>query len=524
MRPLWDFPGGIELTEHTAESTARPVTEAAIPDELVIPVQQNVGATPTVSVHAGDYVRDGEPLAEAIDGISAAVHASSSGTVTAIEERPVPHPSGLPAPCVVIATDGRDEAAPYLPALPESELTAETLARRAAACGLVGLGGAMFPTHSKLQAGDDQPLASLIINGAECEPWISADEMLMRTRADRVIEGARLTARALEPAETVVAVEADKTEAIAALSDARDAAGAQAIEIVGVPKRYPVGGEKQLIQVLTGREVPSGDIPPSIGVVCLNVATVAALRDAVRDGRPVTRRYVSVTGDGLNEPRVMQARIGTAFRPIIEQAGGYTPDVDRLIVGGPMMGFAVDSDTIPITKGSNCILAGTQTLFPRPEPALPCIRCSACSDACPASLLPQQLYWYARADDLEQTEGHHVFDCIECGICAEVCPSHIPLVDYFRYAKDAILERDEERNKADLARRRFEARKERLAREEAEKRARREARKAALQGRSRQAPDRDERKQAVQDALARSRQRRNGENTDPRGDGSEDEG
>jgi electron transport complex protein RnfC len=519
MRPLWDFPGGIELPDHTAESTVRPVTTAPIPAELVIPLQQNSGTAPTVTVRVGDTVRRGDRLAAPGEAVSAAVHASSSGTVTAIEDRPVPHPSGLPARCVVIATDGRDAPAPPLPAMTEDQLTPEGLAERAEACGVVGLGGATFPTHAKLDAPGDGSVATLILNGAECEPWISADEMLMRTRAERVIEGARLTARALQPAETVIAVEDDKTETLAALTDARDAAGAEAIEIVAVPARYPVGGEKQLIQVLTGREVPSGDVPPSIGVVCLNVATAVALRDAVRDGQPVTQRFISVTGDGVAEPRVVEARIGTPLTELVALAGGYAHGVDRLIMGGPMMGFSLDTDVMPVTKGSNCLLAGTTSLFPRPQPALPCIRCSACSDACPASLLPQQLYWYARADDLEQTEDHQVFDCIECGICAEVCPSHIPLVDYFRYAKDAIRRRDEDRRKAELARQRYEARKERLAREEAEKRARREAKKAALKQGSSKTPGHDERKQAVQDALARARQRKRGG-----GDGNGSEG
>lgn len=505
MRPLWDFPGGIDLPEHTDEATARPVAEMPLPPELVVPVQQNNGTAPIVDIAVGDYVRTGDRLASPADAFSSVLHAPSSGTVTAIEERPVPHPSGLPATCIVIRTDGIDRAADPLPAIDDGDLTTETLAERATACGIVGLGGAMFPTGAKLTADDGEGLASLIINGAECEPWIASDEMLMRTRAEALIDGAHLTATALQPAETVIAVEEDKTEAIAALTEARDAANADAIEIVAVPARYPVGGEKQLIQVLTGREVPSGDVPPSIGVVCLNVATVDALRQAVRDGRPVTRRYVTVTGDGIREPRVMAAPVGTPLHALIEQAGGYAEGVDRLVVGGPMMGFAVDSDTVPVTKGSNCILAGTTHLFPRPEPALPCIRCAACSDACPASLLPQQLYWYTRADDLDQAEGHGVFDCIECGICAEVCPSHIPLVDYFRYAKDAIRARDEERRQADLARRRYEARRERLAREEADKRARREAKKAALKQGS---EGKDARKQAVQDALARARSRK----------------
>jgi electron transport complex protein RnfC len=509
MRPLWDFPGGLTLSNHTTESTQRPVAEGPLPEQLIIPVQQNLGDPPTVLVEPGEQVHIGTPLTEATCAHSARVHASASGTIAAIEDRPVPHPSGLPARCVVITPDGQDTGVDPLPALPAAELTASNLAERAAQCGVVGLGGATFPTDAKLTTGREQPLASLIINGAECEPWISADEMLMRTRAERIISGARLTAAALAPAETVIAVEDDKVEAIAALTEARDAAGAEAIEIVGVPARYPVGGERQLIQVLTGREVPSGDVPPSVGVVCLNVATVAALDDAARRGQPVTRRYVTVTGDGVNEPQVIEARIGTPFRELIAQAGGYQPGVQRLVVGGPMMGFAVATDAVPVAKGTNCLLAGTAALFPPPEPALPCIRCSACSDACPVSLLPQQLYWHAQADNLEATEEHALFDCIECGICAEVCPSHIPLVDYFRYAKDAIRERDEANRKAEIARQRYEARQQRLAREEADKRARREAKKAAL---NKGAGSRDERKQAVQDALARARQRRGGAN------------
>jgi len=516
MRALWDFPGGLELPDHSSAATARPLADAGLPPALIIPVHARPEHSVTVTVAPGDPILGGDRLAEPTDTLSVPVHASTSGTVVAVEQRPVPHPSGLPASCVVIEPDSADRWREPLAPLDPVTIAPATLAERARDCGIVGLGGASFPTHAKLDAPDEQPLASLIINGAECESWIASDEMLMRERAEAVIQGTQLTATVLEPGETVIAVEEDKEAALSALTQARDTLRAEGIEIVPVPARYPVGGEKQLIQVLTGREVPSGDIPPSIGIVCLNVATVAALDQAVRQGQPTTRRLVTVTGDGVRYPRVFDARIGTPFDELAHQAGGYTEGVERLIVGGPMMGFSVATDTVPVDKGTNCILAGTRALFPPAEPALPCIRCSACSDACPASLLPQQLYWYAAADELEQAEQHDLFDCIECGICAEVCPSHIPLVDYFRYAKDTVRARDAERQAADRARQRFQARRERLAREAADKRARREAKKAALKGQSNQAEDR---KHAVQDALARARQRRGGNDHNQDGDG-----
>jgi len=510
MRRLWEFPGGLHLDDHKAESTRRPVERLPLPATLTVPLQQHIGEAAEILVAVGDRVLGGQTLARATGYVSAAVHAGTSGTVTAVEERPVPHPSGLTAMCVVIDTDGRDQWVAPLPPLDWQASSPMELRQRVRECGLVGLGGAAFPSSVKLNPTGERALEHLIVNGAECEPWIACDDMLMRERAAEIVEGIRIVAHALRPREVLIGVEDNKPEAIDALRSAVEAAGAREIEVVPVPTRYPAGGEKQLVYTLTGKEVPSDGIPLQIGVVCHNVGTLAALRRAVVEGRPLTDRYVAVTGPGIREPRVVEALVGTPFRDLVDFCGGYAGDVDRLLMGGPMMGFAVADDGVALVKATNCILAATPALFPAPDTAMPCIRCGACTDACPASLLPQQLYWYARAQDFERVQDHSLFDCIECGACAYVCPSHIPLVQYFRYAKTEIWAQERDRQKADIARDRHEFRQLRLEREAREKREKRERKKAAL--RSRRAPEGeglsapgDDKKAAIDAALAKAR-------------------
>jgi electron transport complex protein RnfC len=330
------------------------------------------------------------------------------------------------------------------------------------------MGGATFPSAVKLNPG--KPIKTLIINGAECEPYITCDDRLMRERPQRVLEGARILQRILQCDECLIAVDDNMPEAL--LEIYKQMREAEPIELVRIPTLYPSGGEKQLIRILTGREVPSSGLPAQLGVICHNVATTAAIADAVLEGKPLLSRLVTLTGKGIAEPGNFRALIGTLASDLIAQAGGYRANPQQLILGGPMMGFDLASDAVPITKGANCLLCTTAEEAPRPEPAKACIRCGRCADVCPVRLLPQQLYWYSRAKDLEKAQDYNLFDCIECGCCSHVCPSHIPLVQYYRFAKNECWAQERERREAEHAKQRHEARLARLQRLEAERKAR----------------------------------------------------
>lgn len=477
-RQIWPFPGGLHLPEHKAESTGTPIRVAPIPPLLIHPLQQHIGAPAKALVVVGEKVLRGQPIAEADGYVSAPVHAGSSGTVIAIEERPVPHPSGLSALCIVIETDGQDTplAQPEWP--PQADYTAlepQELRQRVRRAGIAGLGGAAFPSFIKLNPG--RPVSTLILNGAECEPYISCDQMLMAERADEIVAGAGVILHAIKAPKCLIGVEDNKPESIQALRAA--AASDPRIEVVVVPTKYPQGGEKQLIMALTGKEVPSLGLPLDIGIVCHNVGTAAAVWRAVTQSQPLISRVVTVTGGGIAQPQNFEVRLGTPARFLIELAGG-DQDTARLIMGGPMMGFALRSPEVPVIKATNCLLLARADEVKPPAAPMPCIRCGACVEVCPAQLLPQQLYWHSRAREFDKAQEYALFDCIECGCCAQVCPSQIPLVQYYRFAKTEIWAEEREKRKADAARERHEARKLRLEREEAEREAARQRKKAAL--------------------------------------------
>ncbi|NIR61772.1 MAG: electron transport complex subunit RsxC [Gammaproteobacteria bacterium] len=503
---LWHFHGGLELPGHKGSSTTRPALPARLPRRVLLPLQQHVGSPAEPLVTAGERVLKGQRVARATDFISAHVHASTSGTVVDVGDHPVPHSSGLSAPCIVIEPDGEEEWTALEPVADARALDPARVRNRIREAGIVGLGGAAFPTHVKLNPGPGRRIHTLILNGAECEPYITCDDMLLRERAREVLEGAQILCHAVDARRCLIALEDDTPEAAARVDEALAALDDPALERVTVPAVYPMGGEKQLIRVLTGQEVPSDGLPLDIGVLSQNVATAYAVYRAIAHGEPLISRYVTVTGDGVAEPRNLEALIGTPMADLIDQAGGYRPDVDRLIMGGSMMGFALATDEVPAVKGTNCVLAMTPRTAPRPGQALPCIRCGECAAVCPARLLPQQLYWYARARDFDEAQEHHLFDCIECGCCAHVCPSHIPLVQYYRFAKSEIWARERERRKAEVARLRYEARQERLERERRERAERSRRKQEAL--RETQAEPAGEKKKAIEAAVARVRARR----------------
>lgn len=496
---LWHFHGGLHLPEHKAESTALPIAALVVPAQLVLPLVQHIGAPAEPLVSVGERVLKGQLIARAGNNISAPVHASSSGIVSAIEARPVPHPSGLPLLCIVIDTDGLDELTTPSPgssdpcALPTDEIRA-----RVREAGIVGLGGAGFPTHVKLNPGAEHLIETLIINGAECEPYISCDDMLMREHAREVVEGARIMRHAVRAAQCIIGIEDNKPAARAALQRALNDLGEFNIRIVSVPTRYPTGGEKQLIKVLTGREVTSQKRPLDIGMLCHNVGTAVAVYRAVVLGQPLISRIVTVTGAGVAQPRNFDVPLGAPISALIAAAGGYTVPRPHLLMGGPMMGLPLSNDDLPVIKTTNCILALPEQTA---EPETPCIRCGECVTVCPVNLLPQELFWQARARDFDKTQDLHLFDCIECGCCDNVCPSHIPLVRYFRYAKTEIWAGEKERRKADIARQRHEARVARQERDKAERAARLQKHKTDLSGS--ETADVDPKKAAVQAAVER---------------------
>jgi len=480
---LWRFRGGVHLPDHKAMSTGRAVIEAPLPSFLTIPLQQHIGGPAKPLVRVGDWVLKGQRIAEPQGYVSAPVHASSSGTVVALEDRPVPHPSGLRGACIVIKTNGLDEWARLpKPLVNYEKLDPAVVRERIRWAGIVGLGGAAFPTSVKLNPGSDQRVQTLVVNGAECEPYISCDDMLMRDRAGLIVQGARIIRHLLRAQECLIGIEDNKPEAIEAMRLAvAESDMADSTRVCVIPAVYPSGGEKQLIRILTGKEVPTNGIPAQIGILCQNVGSVAAVAEAVLEGRPLISRYVTLSGRGVAEPRNLEVRIGTPVRDLLEAAGGLVGEPRELVLGGPMMGFTLDSDGVPVTKASNCILALTADEAPDPGPALPCIRCGACADVCPAGLLPQQMYWYARAKDMDKVQDYNLFDCIECGCCAQVCPSHIPLVQYYRYAKTESWAREREKRAAEHARARHEAKEARLERLERERKARLRRKKEALE-------------------------------------------
>jgi len=472
-RTIYDFHGGIHPEEMKTLSNQTPIVQPPIPPQLVLSLQQHIGKPSQLIVELGQRVLKGQKLADADGMISVALHAPTSGIIDRIVDHPIAHPSGESGECIILIPDGKDEWCELEPCEHYEHLSVSKIQAKVREAGVAGMGGAGFPTEVKLHPPHHDKVATLILNAAECEPYITADDRLMRERAEEVVQGMEIMAYALQPGECIIGIEDNKPEAIAAL---REAAKETLIEVCVIPTKYPSGGEKQIIKILTDKEVPNGQIPADIGVMCQNVGTAAAIYRAVRFGEPLISRVTTLTGEGIQQPGNVEALIGTPIDWLLSQYGFQAKKTERLIMGGPMMGFTLKHIETPIVKTTNCILAPTHKDLPPPPPAQACIRCGLCADVCPAVLLPQQLYWFSRAQEYDKAEHHNLFDCIECGACSYVCPSSIPLVQYYRHAKGEIKQQKQDQLKSDQARERFEARQFRLEREQAEKDARRKAR------------------------------------------------
>lgn len=478
MSRIWNFHGGVHPQENKQQSLQIALRKPPLPEKLVLPVQQHIGAPAVPTVAVGDKVLKGQVIAEPNGVVSIFMHAPTSGTISAIGDYPLPHPSGMSGLCIEIEPDGQDQWGELQPVEDYLQLEKEQLVTRIQQAGISGLGGAGFPTSVKLNLREDHIINTLIINGVECEPYITADDMLMRERADDIIAGIEITNKLINPTHILLGIEDNKPEAANAMRAAAHKSRLN-IEVVVVPTKYPSGGERQLIQLLTGIEVPHGQLPADIGIVVQNVGTMAAVSDAVHYGKPLISRVTTLTGEALSQPGNLDVLLGTPIEHLLQFCGCDEQQLSRLIMGGPMMGFTLDSAEIPVIKTSNCIIAGTAAEFPPAPIANPCIRCGACEQVCPADLLPQQLYWFSKGQELEKAVNHNLMDCIECGACSYVCPSHIPLVQYYRHTKAEVRKEQQEHEKAERARERFEARKARMEAAEQEKEARRKARAEA---------------------------------------------
>ncbi|WP_435235294.1 electron transport complex subunit RsxC [Psychromonas sp. PT13] len=454
----WSFHGGVHPQQNKQQTDQILIEDAGIPPYLIIAVEHK-GFIPEILVKVGDPVLKGQALTK-VYGAMVVQHASSSGTVRAIEKRADLHPSGLPVLSIVIETDGLDNSIEYKKFDDYTKQSNAVLIETIQNAGIVGLGGAGFPSHLKIMHSEN--ISLLLINGIECEPYITADDRLMQEQSDELLAGIKVLQQILKPQLTVIAVEDNKPQACSVLNDAVNASLQKDIIVTTIPTCYPSGSAKQLIEIITGKQVPQGKHLTELGIVMLNVGTVVAMKEAVIDGKPLLSRIVTMTGDALQKRGNARVRIGTPIQYLLDKYQYINKPKQKLIIGGPMMGFTLTESDIPVTKICNCILAPTRKELPDPPPEMPCIRCSECAEVCPAELLPQQLLWYSKSKDTQKLDEYNLSSCIECGACAFVCPSHIPLVEYYRIAKAEIKNAEQEAKKSEQARIRFENRQARL--------------------------------------------------------------
>jgi electron transport complex protein RnfC len=475
------FDGGVVLDMHK-QTAASAIIDCPLPPVLIHPLKQHIGASCTSLVNVGDTVLRGQKIGKSEGYISAPVHAGTSGRVVRIEEHTVPHPSGLGMPCIFIEADGEDRAVAIEPKFHHwSKEDPAVLRERVRLAGITGLGGAGFPTYVKLLKDQRSPIHTVIINGVECEPWLTHDHRMLCEQSDAMVQGLTLLLHLVGAKHGVFAIEDNKPDAIAAIQEAVDAWYAASehqepptLTVQALPTRYPQGSEKQLIQAITGREVPAGKLPMHVGVLCQNVGSTYAIAQAICHGHALTERVITVSGDAMPRPANMRVRLGTPMRFVFAQCGLTVFDDIQIIHGGPMMGERLKNAEAPVVKATTGLLAMQRDrLLAEHQMEEPCIRCGHCGDVCPVRLVPNLMADFSRQGDFEKAEEYQLFDCIECGCCSHVCPSHIPLVHYFRYGKGQLAQIRKEKAFAEASRQRSEQRMTRIEQEKAEKAARR---------------------------------------------------
>ncbi|WP_317933259.1 electron transport complex subunit RsxC [Halioxenophilus sp. WMMB6] len=485
------FRGGVHPDGFKELSSQLPIKTLPLPKELRVSLRQHAGSEAIPVVKAGERVLKGQLIGRPGEGLSAAVHAPTSGIVTAVEEVLAAHPSGIHSKAVVIEVDGKDEAIPTVATLDPFTMDRAELAQRVSEAGIVGMGGAAFPAAVKLSAAtrSKDGIETLMINGGECEPYLTADDRLMRERADQIILGARLIQYIINAGRIAIAIEDNKGEAIEAMRAA--AKPYSDIEVVVVPTRYPMGSAKQMIQAVTGKEVPAGGRSSDVGVLMHNVATAYAIAQCLTRGEPLISRIVTISGGAVKRPQNVEALIGTPISHLVEQCGGTSDTPDRIILGGPMMGVIMPSTDVPLNKGSAGVLALNKREVAAPA-ASPCIRCARCVDACPMGLVPLEMANHARAQDFDGANDYGLKDCILCGSCAYVCPSHIPLVHYFQYAKGEQSAQKATAKRSDYTRELSDAKRERKEKEAAAKAAAKAAKRKPKPAKKAVAEEEDE--------------------------------
>ena len=468
---IYPLRGGISAPEHKRQSSELPIKTLPLSAfyQISLQLSGNRIALPAVSV--GEKVLKNQLIAKDERPFGSPLHAPTSGVILTIAPEHIAHESGQKALAITLESDGLDEAIPTQPILFQN-LTENELLKVISRGGIVGLGGAGFPSAVKMSRSNQTKIHTLIVNGAECESYMTADDRLMREQPHLIVEGIGVICHLVKPTTIRIGIEDNKPEAIAAM---KQVMAGHTEQVVAIPTRYPSGDASQLIRLLTGIEVPADQRAVDSGILCFNVGTLAAIGHLMNTGQPLIDRIITVTGQAVTTPCNLRVRNGTPIRQLLDFCNWNTEQLDRVIVGGPLMGFAINSIDIATTKTTNCVIAATADEFGPPQPEMPCIRCGFCADVCPVNLLPQQLYWHAKAEQTAGLISHHLDDCMKCGACAYVCPSSIPLVQYFKAAQGRIRAQKQKKEKSDRARLRFEERNERIKQLQEEKAAKRKA-------------------------------------------------
>jgi Na+-translocating ferredoxin:NAD+ oxidoreductase subunit C len=518
------FHGGIHPAEFKNLSNQRPIATLDAPPQLILPLRQNSGKTGEIIVSPGEQVHAGQLLANKRPGISANLHAPLAGDVISTEARYTGHVSGLKSPAITLAVTqySANQLSPVFKPLHWQSNSAPELLARIESAGIVGLGGAMFPTSVKQAA---MGVDTLIVNAMECEPYITCDDRMLRELTLQVIEGAQIAAKIASAKTIIFAIEDNKTEAIISLQSAIEQIGVESpqyptpMSVVVAPTRYPSGGEKQTIELVTGKQLPAGSLPSTLGLLIQNVGTLHAIYEAITLGNALTRRLVTITGNLVETPGNYWVYLGTPIDFIMQHFGVSANECEQVIIGGPLMGQSVNDFCVPVTKATNCLI------FNRPDERdklwltqatqhRACIRCGECEKVCPAELIPQQLLWFSQSEQWENITRQGLHDCIECGACAYVCPSEIPLVHYYRYAKSSIKKLKQDKDKSEIARQRFEFREQRLARAKAERALKHQQAAEARRQAAADANDLSGKQTAINEALRRVKEKKQAQGID----------